>query len=151
MKAYHQIDLSGEKKIIWSLAIVLSFVGVLFVIHPLQAFSADNESLWMRTQVKTADFQFQDLPIFEQSLEYLTDSFCNNDSGFIETEFNITDQISEENQYNTISNLILILFNEQWRRKFEWVYNPGDSSVFPILTNSFSQLKLIIPTNKPSN
>lgn len=140
MKAFRQIDLKNEKIYIWSVAILLSLVCLVFVAKPLHAMNLKTDNSISKSEVFVLEDQLQDLNSINNIINKLETPF---ESDKIVSSF--IDSINLETKKNDTSDIsafmIPILFSDRYRHSFNWAWNPIDSSAYPkrILCKSLNE------------
>jgi len=135
MKAFRQIDLRHEKKYIWTSAVLLSLLGILFTLYPIQAYSAGTHHVVMKppTPSFSADLIFSSL-MKVPSEELPADVGLLNGKDSLLAEF-VSPENNQSRKQSRLIKALPFLFSRELRHHFRWVWYPADSSVCPAIKN----------------
>jgi len=135
MKAFRQIDLRHEKKYIWTSAVLLSLLGILFTLYPIQAYSAGTHHVVMKSPTLSfrAELIFSSLmKVPSEELPAGIELFNSKDS--LQAEY-VSPENNQSRKQIRVKNALPLLFSRELRHQYWWVWNPADSSVCPALKN----------------
>ena len=148
MKAFRQIDLTQEKRFVWTTATLLSLAGILFMLYPMKAYSANSTGLSKQihfsSQKATLSHPFQSSP----SLSRFIESSGLSQDLIHQHLYKLTADTNSAFSGSQFKSALPLLFTSKLHQRFWWEWNPADSSIKPVPLNRYILSSLNSNTEK---